>query len=305
MTSNNIWDIHISMTKMKDSQFTWFIPRLPDILPDGQLMLGSILKSPGSASEPLNYGAVGIIEPGRLLPEVTYPPSVIPLGKTRSGELGLCAELLGLPVGGEISTDWSREETREFKIQKLLTRQFLPTTDFIEKSMENSEVKAWVNEKMFKKDIYMVTGLKLAYGASIDHTLKKEHGGKINPKIDLSMANAPVKLGLNIAGSKGTTTGLSFDGPMDFVFAYMLKRIKVARKGYKTDDYTKGAGYSLDRKTEVKKETAVVSDIAVLGEPQDVEADDFDWDTTKVKDQSAADAMLQFATVQDEDDDED
>lgn len=71
----------------------------------------------------------------------------------------------------------------------------------------------------------MITGLKLAYNPAAYHLQISSHDFSVRPGVDLTLVDPPIKAGLELSRSAKHTTGTSFDGGTDIVFAYQLVEI--------------------------------------------------------------------------------
>lgn len=99
--------------------------------------------------------------------------------------------------------------------------------------------------------MYMITGIKIARGASVESSKPREVGGSGKVGVDLTAVGAPVTLGLEGGIEKKRERSVAYAGSTDYIFAYQLKRVR-ARKGgnFKEDDYSKGALFGMDDEDE-------------------------------------------------------
>jgi hypothetical protein len=128
--------------------------------PEGPIKLGSIIRNINEF-EPLNQSHQAI--PTTQLSSVYVQESVdISLDELHSGNASLMAralEVLGLAqrtegIDGIISCE------------HLETQAFNPTLSYIRDSMDDRRVRSFMRSSMFRIPVYMVTGLKVARGAS-------------------------------------------------------------------------------------------------------------------------------------------
>ena len=108
--------------------------------------------------------------------------------------------------------------------------------------MQNEEVKAYIGETLFKKPIWMITGVKVARGFSVSTVSKKNLGGRAKVGVDLTPTGVPVQAGpkVKVLVRKGEKVG--FGGSSEVVFAYRVVRIKRRGKDApSTEDLNRGA----------------------------------------------------------------
>ncbi|KAL7894262.1 hypothetical protein HDV63DRAFT_383892 [Trichoderma sp. SZMC 28014] len=121
--------------------------------------------------------------------------------RLKSGELGLWAKCVGVDgLGGEASISGKRSENDTYKFDSVDTEYFCPTPSYISQCMELSDVKEYTEVTKYKKAVYLVTGLKVAKGA----TVRLESGNEIKGKLEVGLNNpslAPVQLGPRVGGS--------------------------------------------------------------------------------------------------------
>lgn len=164
-----------------------------------------------------------------------------------SGRLGIwaqCLQIVGL--GGDLSFSALRSSLEGHKFEVLETKYFLPTDEFIKESLKNDFVQGFFEVNEWRKSVYMITGIKIARGASVDNRKTSEVGGNGKVGVDLTAVGAPVMLGPEAGFEKKRERIVAYAGSTDYVFAYRLKRIR-ARRGGKLEegDYLKGALFEL------------------------------------------------------------
>jgi hypothetical protein len=96
-----------------------------------------------------------------------------------------------------------------------------------------------------KKRVYMVTGVKVAYGATVKEMVRTGKIGKAVAGFDGKAAGVPFSFRPKVQGAKETMKSTYFDAETPFVFAYRLREIRY-RKGVLTDKpYRDGALYAV------------------------------------------------------------
>lgn len=208
--------------------------------PDGPLDLGHILEdlSYSSVESPLN-------EEGYV--EITHrfkPDKKIGFRKSRnellSGEFGIFAKFLAIfGVGAEAETTFEKGADNILAVETLETITFAASKDYIEKSMEADGVKIHMEACEYKDPIFMVTGMKIARGASLESSQSKKFGWKL--RFGFSHPGVPAEAGPKAGMTKSRSEEESFDGSTDFILAIRVKKICYREGKLVTEEYNKGA----------------------------------------------------------------
>ncbi|MCJ1425600.1 hypothetical protein MMC29_003500 [Sticta canariensis] len=177
-----------------------------------------------------------------------------------SGKLGVwaqCLQIVGL--GGDLSFGALKSSLEDHRFDALETQYFLPDDEYVQANMNNDFVRGYLEVHEWRKPVYMITGIKVARGASVANTTAREVGANAKVGADATMVGAPVTLGPEVDFKKTRERSVAYAGSTDYVFAYRLKRIR-ARKGGKVEegDYIKGALFGMvddDGEGEEKEQT--------------------------------------------------
>ncbi|KAF5657242.1 hypothetical protein FCIRC_13335 [Fusarium circinatum] len=213
--------------------------------PEGLIRLGNIISAPASADDPINL--------------INYPPGewslkVIEHNQTNftfhmavksDQSFGIWATFLQtLGIGGDVIADWSEEHNEQWTCENLKTVSFSPTISYVSQCLNDEGVQSFmrVNKPWFTTNkLYMVTGIKVAYGATSTIEHAKQRGLNLKFGTDFSSQGVPISLGPQIGGKNTRSTKQSQSGGDPFVFAFRLRRIKISRKGDVTHErFTKG-----------------------------------------------------------------
>lgn len=164
-----------------------------------------------------------------------------------SGKLGVwaqCLQIVGL--GGDVSFGALKSSLEDHRFDALETQYFLPDSEFIAASLNNDFVQGYLEVHEWRKPVYMITGIKVARGASVANSTAREVDANAKVGADATMVGAPVTLGPKLGFEKKKERSVAYAGSTDYIFAYRLKRIR-ARKGGKLEegDYIKGALYGM------------------------------------------------------------
>jgi hypothetical protein len=192
------------------------------------------------------------------------------------GQLGIWASFLKLilGIGGEIGVSGNNENKSSWTCKILHTYWFVPTQEFVEQSVKDPKVREFFIENNFSEKLYMVTGLKIARGASSTSSFMKKRGFNAHVELDGTNWGVPGSIGPGVKMNNNEKVVENFDNADDFVFAFRLREIKVTEKGKTTHaQYTDGAMFGL-KKGEKGKDEEIELVIGGIGET-DVDGKEF------------------------------
>jgi hypothetical protein len=263
-----------------------------DFPPDGHITLGNVLKNPKRPDRALHKGVVDETLVTTTKREGwSYSP-----GNSRSCHVGLWASFLApiLGVGADVDASLSRDSNAVYKCEELETRYFAPEDAFIASCLGSATVKAYT-ENNWWKSIYMITGVKIAHGATMESTVKD--GGWFDMKVGVDGTPSGVPVG---GGPKGgykqeIRKSVKFGAKEAFVIAYRLLKIKPKQGGsFKGTDFNKfallGEG---DNYNDLEREQAVkylhqAWEIEELKQP----TDDEEWEDIQLATSDDVDCNL-------------
>jgi hypothetical protein len=182
----------------------------------------------------------------------------------RKGEYGIWAQFVGqMGIGGELR--WSHESTDEdaYTFKRLDTIYFTPTPAYLKASMNASDVADWVDGANFAP-VYMVTGLKIARGPSVN--MKKGKTREFSGQLGLqNPAGVPLNVGPKLILSDGRQSEEGWEESDDFIFGIRVKKLMYKRAwlsskrgDLKSLDHYKGATLLDDDDSESEEEEDVV-----------------------------------------------
>lgn len=132
-----------------------------------------------------------------------------------------------------------------FEFETLKTTQFLPTSDYPEQCLAAEPVQRCLTKSRCRKPIYIVTGLKIVSGAKAKSLLSIAGAATLKAEMDLTaIGGGPMNIGPGVESKQETQKETAWEGCNDFVFAYRVRKIVIARKDgsiKKDEDYKKGA----------------------------------------------------------------
>ncbi|CAG9943830.1 unnamed protein product [Clonostachys rosea f. rosea IK726] len=208
---------------------------------DGPLDLGHILHdlTYSSIAAPLNKeGHVAI--PDRLQPDKKEGFN-LSRKELLSGEFGIFAKFLAMfGVGAEAPSSYRKSADDILTVDALETITFSPQREYIEKSMSDHRVKSRMMACQYREPVFMVTGMKMARGASLQSNLHEVDG-----KSPFGFCSPQGAWGVDIpfvgSGDAGNHAGKSLDSSTDFILALRLKKIFYREGKMLTKEYHKVA----------------------------------------------------------------
>jgi hypothetical protein len=159
------------------------------------------------------------------------------------------------------------------KVARLETVLFVPSEDYLNSVLNSAAVQTYLLENHFHANLYMVTGVKIAYGSVITSSSEKEFGWNTGINMTGSIISTPVRSGLEATNTSTQRVGNSHQHSSDFVYAYQVKEIHYCKRRTEIvlKDVIGGALYSYDGGSEkrdsfgdVEVADCEVSDSAML-----------------------------------------
>jgi hypothetical protein len=190
------------------------------------MRLGHIIFDPTNPNIPLNRSTV-VPFTDDLIPARTVKPGWTgTISQLREKKFGIWArflEIIGLR--GKISVHSIGDNDNYFTFESLETIYIDPSDEYVKKSMDVDGVKRFLEAGRFKKPVYMITGMKIARGASAIGSQTVVHGGEAKLGFDGTFSGVPVALGPEVEVSSSKTNAVSFEGAEGFAFAIRLRKI--------------------------------------------------------------------------------
>ncbi|KKY20909.1 hypothetical protein UCRPC4_g03985 [Phaeomoniella chlamydospora] len=232
---------------MHSPKVEWFLSPL-DVLPNTTITPGKIIVNPFSPEGP-PYLSTALPIPSSSLHESNYAWTW-EKEHSRGGMLGLFAAFASniLGIGGDLSGNLSKGNTLKIEVERLQTLKFEPEDSYLAETLSlerNRKVLDQMKDVLgAKKPVYIVTGVKVAYGARVTRSKEREWGG------EGSLGVSPTVPGVEL-GPKGSVTIKDKDretikGPVDFVFAFRLNKVRFLRRRkeeFVQEAFVKGATY--------------------------------------------------------------
>ena len=228
--------------------------------PGGAITLGSIVVDPKAPH--VSYTKDSSVQLPALSVDHKTAPFQITLENSTKKQTGLSADILSaLGVGGSIALNLSKSKSITISAREVQTQEIHPTYAYGDAMIQQGDVQRYLEGKRFKKDVYMVVGLKIAKNATIGTYTERGHGGDINVQ-----ANALVFTGVPIGGgpmfnASSKHSASAFAGLSEpFILAYRVRRITFIKKKMRVrdmDEWAKGAVLDRDEAPEPEETVTV------------------------------------------------
>lgn len=207
--------------------------------PEGPLHLGSILRSLADF-EPLNP-KVQAMPAAQLCPVVEKTGFQLSLDRLNSADYNFRAGAFKLlSLGANASIERTKGSNKVLSCQRLETYAFNPTERYIKDAVNDGDVNLFMRSSRFKVPVYMVTGLKVAYDASLATSTTRTVA--LEADAGLTPPGIPVQLGMGAGFANSHQEGEIWHAPTPIIVAFKVKKIWLDRKGeVKHQGHNKGA----------------------------------------------------------------
>jgi hypothetical protein len=204
---------------------------------------------------------------------------------------GLWASFLEQVIGasGSAGAAEARSSTVTWTAEKVVTTMFQPSDEYLTSLLAEPKVlKYLTRKKSWFRDtqLYLITGIKVAYGASMVTEFAKKWGVNMQAGVDLTPAGVPGQVG---GGFDSNHDGRALDivEELDaFVLAYQVHRIKYNSKVGITDNviWDKGAHFTTNV-DQLKKIDPSQLDVTFEGvDPEELHYTGSDLEEKEIKD---------------------
>lgn len=213
------------MTQMKP---TYHLPPNFSIPPDGPFQLGTVIRdfNRHAKMRPFNQSRKSRIEipPGNIYTDHKSGFEAT-RARLKAGELGIWAKFVGVDgVGAEAKVSAERSENDVYKFENVETTFFYPESTYVSKSMELSDVKDYLSATDYKKPVFLVTGLKVANGISVQHNKSTQVAAVANVGIN-NPEVVGVQAGPGASFGVENSPGYSFSSSSDIVVGIQCSKV--------------------------------------------------------------------------------
>ncbi|KAI9684272.1 MAG: hypothetical protein M1822_005745 [Bathelium mastoideum] len=145
-----------------------------------------------------------------------------------SGQFGVWAKVLGLNgIGGNVSGRGEHSNNETFQCDSVVTTYFDPTDEWVAKCLAVKSVDDYIVGSGYKKEVYLITGLKVAKNLSFDNEVVRKP--KAEGKVEASAPQVPLGVGVegNATKEKSQTLGFQSD---DIVVGFRVRKYRYKKK---------------------------------------------------------------------------
>jgi len=154
-----------------------------------------------------------------------------------------------------------------FTFTTLTTTQFIPKQSYIQKSIDASEaIQRYLAASRYRKPLYLITGIKSAYGCRANSSKSLSIGGNLSAELDgtiWSGGTVPISGSPGVEGKKEDKQDMKWEESSDFVFAFRVWKVKVEKKSGAASGKDFSEGAMLGSKREKKDPTVSIEIVAV------------------------------------------
>jgi len=220
----------------------WFsAPR--DVLPDSTITPGRLIVDPRTPEGP-PYLDKALLIPDTDLRVTNYPYKNEKQDE-KGGSFGLFASFMSaVGLGADLSGNIKSGRSLDIEVDRLQTVMFDPSAEYLEETLNLPKNLAYLRDQRFKRSLYLVTGVKTAYGAKLTRSRSEQRGGDV--KVGISPNVPGLEIGPTASYTQTGKVTERVQGPTDFVFAYRLNKLHYSRtrSKYVQQKFTSGALYS-------------------------------------------------------------
>ncbi|KAI9148418.1 LOW QUALITY PROTEIN: Cytosine/adenosine deaminase or related metal-dependent hydrolase [Paramyrothecium foliicola] len=246
--------------------------------PDGPIVLGSILSHPAEPENSINRNAIVPFAPDLPEDKTEEFNAIREVSSSGDLELGLFAKWMdgmGLDLGWKKTKAIS--DTHSF--ERLERKFFTPSTAYADKALRTPRTNTF--ENLAAANLYMVTGVQIAYGDSRTGSQSSSSGCNATIGLDLTTIGVlGASMGPKAAWSGTKAESFGFERSTDFVYAYRVQEIFYRKNKIKLRSPMKGqtygkevggtAGEELERQRKLDAiEHQMGGDFVVVGIPDD------------------------------------
>ena len=216
----------------------YFLAPTRNYVPDKRIRMGNIIANPSVPDEPLNESPF------------TPSPDTIDIhsesgwsttySKQNETKLSFLASFLQLilGLGGKADAGYETSVTQTLNCEKVVTSEFNPSLSFVDHCVKDEAVSNYLKaRKQFylygnnPKKVYMITGLKIAHGASQVFEAGLKRNIHLHLTVDGTTAGLPASGGPEFNVTRNESQGEDFKASDAFVLGYRLREIELRAKG--------------------------------------------------------------------------
>ncbi|KAF3019286.1 hypothetical protein E8E14_007633 [Neopestalotiopsis sp. 37M] len=205
--------------------------------PNGHLQLGTVLRGLDidSVLSPLNIGDTIEIPPTHLQPR-DGPAEKAGFSRSLKDLRGLEASIWAKVFGSKgvgASFLRNRKDDETLTVEKLFVQYFIPTSEYMKKTLEVDGVALYVNVTKRTEPIYLITGVMWTEGAKLSKIRSKKN--KASGNITAAQLNSGIALGGGASHENEESISSSFDGSTPFILGIRVRKIWWDKSGIRRD----------------------------------------------------------------------
>ncbi|KAF3021555.1 hypothetical protein E8E14_013084 [Neopestalotiopsis sp. 37M] len=239
------------------------------IPPNGHVQLGTIITDLGQL-EAINEGDVVPIPVDRTHKNKSKGFQAT-ITNDRSLEVGFWAKVFTpAAFGAEVSDGHQKNVKTTVYVRDLETTYFFPSIEYMSTALQRPALKTFMEVSHKRIPVYMITGIKIARGATWESSNTKTNNAALNVSLPDPLAGM-VEVGPKLNSSTAKSSSTQVEDSEDFILAYRATKIWYSMRGHmKTEHHLKGATMADDSapaKTDALEDIEFIHDIAEGGEP--------------------------------------
>lgn len=209
---------------------TYFLAPARHSTPLGVITLGNLIEDPHSPEIPLNdptSDTVKKLAAKAVSVDETNTFSYLAEGNNvKASVMAKVLEGFG-NIGGGAGLNHSHDMSSIYKIDKMTTLSISPTLKEVQTIFDESSIQGSLRSKFFSSSVYMITSIRVVYGAEAFVSTVRAAGGFLHFTADLTPSGVPVNVGstLEAAKANGQIMSTKVSDKTPFVLAYRLREI--------------------------------------------------------------------------------
>jgi hypothetical protein len=205
----------------------WILTRSQTYQPDKSLRLGQVLLHPRQPADAL------FSKPSSFVPiPVEYTRDfgerknvTVELESKLDASFTAWGKLNDASVVAKAHAETNRQTIRKWVLRNLESETFLPELEYVERILKAGDVPSATRWWKLQLRIFLVTGVRIARGASVCITDLDKSSAGVEAKADGSCQNIPAQGGLDTELRQEMKHVEKAEESSDFVFAYRLHEI--------------------------------------------------------------------------------
>jgi hypothetical protein len=209
---------------------TYFLAPARHSTPLGVIALGNIIEDPRSPEIALNDPtSKAVKELAAKASSIDETNTISYMAEGSNAKASVMAKVLeGFGnIGGGAGLSRTNDMSSIYKIDKMTTLSINPTLQEVKTIFNESSIQGGLRNKWFRSRVYMITSIRVVYGAEAFASTVRAAGGFLHFTADLTPSGVPVNIGaaLEAAKTNGQIMSSHVSDKTPFVLAYRLREI--------------------------------------------------------------------------------